>query len=259
MTDRILDQIRALLDRTTDRGCTEHEAANAAFLVENLLRKHNLTLSDVGEKSEVGIKYSELAISLDINSDWLVALHGCACSLCMVNGMTFESEGFRRFAFVGNDIDCASSEQIFRFFSDSACKATASALSQALTASPTQTLDSMVVVAICYMGYLERGRVEDTPESKAKFEAAFLLGYAGQLQQRVWRYLQHRETKESQGLVRFKGAEATEFMQKEFPGVAEKQHVYQDHTSKTYEDSVAIRLGMMAAFNTPISTDKALA
>ena len=45
--DKIATKVRALKDRTTDRGCTEAEAMTAASLAAKLMTEHDLTMTDV--------------------------------------------------------------------------------------------------------------------------------------------------------------------------------------------------------------------
>lgn len=45
--DRVIERIRALRDKTVDRGCTEAEAMTAAAKVSELLDRHDLTLDEI--------------------------------------------------------------------------------------------------------------------------------------------------------------------------------------------------------------------
>ena len=46
-TEAIVEKIQKLLNMTTENGCTESEAANAALLASKLLTQHKLEMSDV--------------------------------------------------------------------------------------------------------------------------------------------------------------------------------------------------------------------
>ncbi len=50
--DEVLDLIRKLLAMTTERGCTEAEAANAAAKAQALLQEYKLEMAEVGTASE---------------------------------------------------------------------------------------------------------------------------------------------------------------------------------------------------------------
>lgn len=45
--EQVLEQIKRLLNMTTERGCTENEAASAAVMVQNLLFKYKLSIAEV--------------------------------------------------------------------------------------------------------------------------------------------------------------------------------------------------------------------
>lgn len=81
-----IDQIRALLSKTIENGCTEAEANTAAAIAQKLLTKHRLSVADVRVKkggafahhfSEGGIEKSARIPS------WKVTLWG---DVCRVNG-----------------------------------------------------------------------------------------------------------------------------------------------------------------------------
>jgi hypothetical protein len=50
--EHVLEQIRKLLAMTTERGCTESEAATAAKMAARLMAKHGITQEKLGAKSE---------------------------------------------------------------------------------------------------------------------------------------------------------------------------------------------------------------
>lgn len=52
MNDAILDRVRKLLSRTSERGCTQQEAETAYALASKLLAEHNLSMADVSEERE---------------------------------------------------------------------------------------------------------------------------------------------------------------------------------------------------------------
>jgi Protein of unknown function (DUF2786) len=265
--DKILEQIRNLLNRTTANGCSENEAASAAFLVEKLLRKYNLSLADVkdSEPQNVVIWPSGITIEDGALADWVVSLQYAACLLCMVKGVTTNDGAKRGFAFIGSQTDCLSAEQLFVFFVQQAETASEKAFEQAIvpTASFTNgfTMFTVTTTSFGYGGFSmgSGGSVQNTPEAKAKFQGAFLIGYAHQLEQRVTRHMAERNREqESAGLVRFKTQEVEQFMEQQLPGVAEKPYQPEGRKPPDMSEMNAIQRGAMAAANVPIHADKAL-
>lgn len=253
--ERVLDQIRALLQMTTDRGCTESEAANAAMLVERILAKHNLDASQVGEKEEVKFIPSAMTCPESESADWLVSLAHCASLICSCKGLVFSGDGFTRFGWVGNDTDCSSAECLFQYFVENAKKCAQDALN--FGHQQTQMFGSPFFVS--YSAF--QTGLPTTEERKAKFESAFVRGYSIQLSQRVQSHHQtaQQERRESESaLVRHKSDEVDAFLAKVMPEGERKDYQMNQDGPQDMSEAIAIQKGMQAACGLPLNNNKAI-
>ena len=75
MNDKILDRIRKLF-ALAGNNPNVHEAESAMKSAKRLLDKHNLSMFDVAEKNEVGIKIED-----NVNMPWIRTLYQAICLL----------------------------------------------------------------------------------------------------------------------------------------------------------------------------------
>lgn len=97
MSETIIDKIRKLLNMTTENGCSESEAANAAIAAARLMNTHGIEMESIGVKSENGTYMGRFGRGL---LDWQINLgtpvakeFGCACYIEGDQGMVFFGRG----------------------------------------------------------------------------------------------------------------------------------------------------------------------
>lgn len=75
--EKIISRIKAMLDRTTDRGFTEAEASAAADKVAEILAVHNISMSDIeahGGEAGKGAKRERSSSARSANYAWQITL-----------------------------------------------------------------------------------------------------------------------------------------------------------------------------------------
>lgn len=100
--DGIIEKIQKLLAMTTENGCTESEAANAALLASKLLVQHKLEMSDVLKasfaKGEVEAVSGSGKVKDNVSTAWAIGIakRVAKLSFCQVFGVPsgFEFVGF---------------------------------------------------------------------------------------------------------------------------------------------------------------------
>jgi len=90
--DKIIEQIRSILNKTVENGATEAETASAAGMAQKLLAKHRLTMADLAETTQKGdekrFDFGEHFRENGVDSgakiaQWKVTLFG---AICRANG-----------------------------------------------------------------------------------------------------------------------------------------------------------------------------
>ena len=113
-------KIRALLARTTNRGCTEAEALAAAAKAAELLDRYGWAMADVEEREELRQgEYKPRAADLGPVRWCLVAI----ASYCDVEVWRWRSAGRRSARFYGADSDVAMAEYLTDLFARSMASA----------------------------------------------------------------------------------------------------------------------------------------
>jgi hypothetical protein len=112
MDPRLADTIRNLLNRTTERGCTEAEVTEASEAVQRLLLKYNLSLGDLPqEEKEVIVR------SFKLNSDKQFFFHMliAASRLCYCSAFIFDGDRSKG-TLVGNKLSCDAAWELYQFY-----------------------------------------------------------------------------------------------------------------------------------------------
>lgn len=122
----ILKKIQALLNKTEDRGATREEAESAAVKVQDLLTKHNLSMSEAilsGEQNENTTIIEEMFKVKPKRSEgkWRASLafvvaRNCFCSAVIYGGRGKSAEilGFG-VKFIGRPTDIAVAKELYEF------------------------------------------------------------------------------------------------------------------------------------------------
>lgn len=79
--ERIKRIIRALQERTTDRGCTEAEAMDAAIKIGQLMEEHDLEMGEIGMKEEAKGAKNDRLFATDDHAGVLITGIKNFCSL----------------------------------------------------------------------------------------------------------------------------------------------------------------------------------
>jgi hypothetical protein len=66
--EETLELVRKLLNMTTDKGCTEAEAAQAAQKVQAILQEHHLSMEQVGVGEEKAEEFTVIRDTLDVST-----------------------------------------------------------------------------------------------------------------------------------------------------------------------------------------------
>lgn len=252
VSERILDKIKALLNRTEARGCTAAEAESAAYLVEKLLSDHNLSLDDLPGESKVpcGIFLGSVFMEFAHDQDWLINLSCAAAMLCgtkcVMNGA--------QFCWIGAEVDCLTSDQLFKYFVDSA--------NSEADAQPVNDF-GMPMFSNFSIFTNDQGRrtysvdqsspCTNTPAWKLTFKRA----YAQSLGLRVQRHCQERDgANAGTAIVVHRTAEAQEWLEQNLPGIQKKEAVPLNRLGMNDWD--AAMKGESASYRTQLGTEKAL-
>lgn len=91
--DRAKRLIRELQNRTTDRGCTEAEALEAADMIGKLLEENDLEMTEVGLKEEAAGAIKNMVFATDDFAGTLVTGIKLFCGLICYRDNTHEGHG----------------------------------------------------------------------------------------------------------------------------------------------------------------------
>lgn len=111
--EKIMNKINALLEKTTENGCTPAEAAEAAAMVQKLLAKHHLELTEQREVAEDVLGCVEI-----MKHEWearlanVLAENGC----CQV--VLHRIGGEKKLSFMGRETDLNAVLALYDTFSD---------------------------------------------------------------------------------------------------------------------------------------------
>lgn len=112
LSDAIARKVRALLSRTTDAGCTEAEAIEAAAKARELMDRYRVTLSDVEIKAE---PITQETVERPNSLRWAAgdyALHGIN-AYCGVKTWFHKSAGVRRLRIFGMKPDVEMARYLY--------------------------------------------------------------------------------------------------------------------------------------------------
>lgn len=155
--DRLVGQIRALLDKTVDRGCTEAEAASAAAMVEKLVLRHAIDLDNLGEPESTRVTslLEPVKSPWGVDKRWLTFMAGVVARLCLCRAMNHVGPR-GGVLFVGYPDEVRAASELFRFLREQA-------------------------VARCQWEWRQRGGML----GHSKFATSFLMGYASRVAERL--------------------------------------------------------------------------
>lgn len=113
-SEQILNQIRALLHMTEERGCSADEAANAANLVEHLLTKYALTMADVplddpNAKPPVVRIMRTSGVALNRSQDWSRIIARYVSQMCFCKFIIENKTGM---AWIGEEVDVTVASEL---------------------------------------------------------------------------------------------------------------------------------------------------
>jgi hypothetical protein len=114
---KVKARIKALMERTVDRGCSEQEAIVAAGMVGKLLQQYNLNMSEIDVREEKCITVRATTDSMTRNEMWAVAFEigkFCSCKVWYTGG-----HGVRgTYHYFGHESDAQMAEYLFRVVSE---------------------------------------------------------------------------------------------------------------------------------------------
>lgn len=162
--DRLIRQVRAALNKTVERGCTEAEAASAAALVEKLVKTHALDLADEANTSDEIVSLLEpLRCPLGVDTRWLPFLASLAADLCLCRALNWHGAG-GGILFAGRGSEVSAARETYRFLREQAMtRSTWEWVDQRKTFGRTKFINAFV------MGYVEgiAARVRSNPDPVA--------------------------------------------------------------------------------------------
>lgn len=122
--ENVINQIKNLLNKTIENGCSEAEAATAAGIAQKLLTKHRLTLTEIQtEKSKFDerFKYDPFEIFRNVTTWRSILLH----NICEVNGCkslirhdVLKGKRISYFTIIGTEEDSKNAQAFYLFLRD---------------------------------------------------------------------------------------------------------------------------------------------
>lgn len=193
VSQAVIDQIQSLLNMTEERGCTENEASNAANLVQKLLLKHNLEMSQVqasgdkGQKADVGHVDISMGRQRSTDYEWCLRLASAVAKACTCRFLWSKHD--QALTFVGSATDVKVATELYRFLADQivilSVKATWG-IPDLLPGQPTKTLTAYGVSFLGPKGWnwpTKRGTID--PNYRRSFVVGCTARVAARLEEQV--------------------------------------------------------------------------
>jgi hypothetical protein len=203
VNQKVLNQIQQMLNRTTERGCTEHEAQEAANKVQELLLKHNIEMSQIPATSDKG-KPDVGHVDIPMASkkvqvfEWCLRLAGAVSGACTCEYLWQRQN--QSLTFVGGATDVKVATELYQFLAEQiqvlSVRRTWN-IPDLLPGQPSKTLKAYGLEfpgPKSFQWPTTKGSIDPT------FRRAFLIGCTARVAARL-----EEQTRETRGALDFSG------------------------------------------------------